>query len=77
MPVASFLLVKASNDALLDAKGKPVVRPYTPVSPPDAPGELALFIKRYDQGTMSKYISSLKVLILPHISARQFTDCNT
>jgi cytochrome-b5 reductase len=67
IPVASFLLVKASNDGLLNAKGKPIVRPYTPVSPPDAPGELALLVKRYDQGNMSKHISSLKVLILPYI----------
>jgi len=60
IPVASFLLVKASNEGLLDPKGKPIVRPYTPVSPPDAPGELALLIKRYDQGNMSKHIFSLK-----------------
>jgi cytochrome-b5 reductase len=70
--------VKASNEALLDAKGKPIVRPYTPVSPPDAPGELALLIKRYDQGKMSKHIFSLKVLILHHISGSfHLTDCNT
>jgi len=61
IPVASFLLVKASNpEALLDGKGKPIIRPYTPVSPPDTPGELALLIKRYEQGNMSKHIFSLK-----------------
>lgn len=76
IPVASFLLVKASNEALLDPKGKPIIRPYTPVSPPDAPGELALLVKRYDQGNMSKYISSLKVL--SHISGSFWlTDCIT
>jgi cytochrome-b5 reductase len=68
IPVASCLLVKASNEALLDGKGKPIVRPYTPISPSDHRGELAFLIKRYDQGNMSKHISSLKVLILPHIS---------
>jgi len=58
--VASFLLVKASNEGLLDGNGKPIVRPYTPVSSADTPGELALLIKRYYQGNMSKYIFSLK-----------------
>ncbi|KAF8807892.1 cytochrome-b5 reductase [Phlegmacium glaucopus] len=59
--VASFLLVRASNpDAVLSDKGKPIIRPYTPISPSDAPGELALLIKRYDQGNMSKHIFSLK-----------------
>jgi len=61
LPVASCLLVKASDpEALKDANGNPVVRPYTPVSPPDTPGELTLLIKRYEQGLMSKYIHSLK-----------------
>ena len=78
IPVASFLLVKASNEALLDAKGKPFVRPYTPVSPPDTPGELALLIKRYDQGNMSKHIFSLKVPIFRHYSdSFLFTCSNT
>jgi cytochrome-b5 reductase len=53
--------VKASNpEELLDGKGKPIIRPYTPVSPPDTPGELALPIKRYESGNMSKHIFSLK-----------------
>jgi len=61
LPVASCLLVKASDvEALKDAKGSPVIRPYTPISPPDAPGELTLLIKRYEQGVMSQHIHSLK-----------------
>ncbi|KAF8167564.1 cytochrome-b5 reductase [Crassisporium funariophilum] len=61
IPVASCLVVKASDpEALLDSKGKPIIRPYTPVSPPDAPGELALLIKRYESGNMSKHIFTLK-----------------
>jgi cytochrome-b5 reductase len=61
LPVASCLLVRASDpDALKDPKGNPVVRPYTPISPPHAPGELTLLVKRYEQGTMSRYIHSLK-----------------
>jgi cytochrome-b5 reductase len=73
IPVASCLLVKASDpEALKDSKGKPIIRPYTPVSPPDAPGVLSLLVKRYENGNMSKYIHTLKVLAffnpLPFIS---------
>ena len=63
IPVASCLLVKASDpEALKDPKGKPIIRPYTPVSPSDAPGVLTLLVKRYENGNMSKYIHTLKVL---------------
>ncbi|CAE6408588.1 unnamed protein product [Rhizoctonia solani] len=41
-------LCKGGGD---DNEGKPVVRPYTPVSAPHTPGELALVIKRYPDGT--------------------------
>jgi len=62
IPVASCLVVKASHpEALKDAKGNPIIRPYTPVSPPDAPGILTLLVKRYENGNMSKYIHTLKV----------------
>ena len=47
--------------ALQDAKGKPIIRPYTPVSSPDQKGELALIVKKYETGNASKYIHSLKV----------------
>ncbi|PPQ99512.1 hypothetical protein CVT24_005302 [Panaeolus cyanescens] len=61
IPVASCLVVKSSDpEGLVDAKGKPVIRPYTPVSAPDAPGELALLVKKYETGKMSKYIHELK-----------------
>jgi cytochrome-b5 reductase len=60
LPIASCVIVKASDPtALLDKKGKPVVRPYTPISPSDQPGELAFLIKRYDSGNASKHIHSL------------------
>jgi cytochrome-b5 reductase len=58
LPVASCLLVRS---ALTDANGKPIIRPYTPISPPDRKGELALLVKRYENGNQSKYIHSLKV----------------
>ena len=59
--MASCLLVKASDpEALKDVKGNPVVRPYTPVSASDHPGELVLLVKKYEKGNMSKYIHELK-----------------
>ncbi|KAI0801561.1 cytochrome-b5 reductase [Fomes fomentarius] len=63
LPVASCVVVKSPDDApnpLLDPKGKPVIRPYTPISPSDLSGELIFLIKNYDQGKMSKYIHDLK-----------------
>ena len=62
LPVASCLVVRSSDPKVLtDAKGKPIIRPYTPISPPDLKGELVLMIKRYENGNQSKYIHSLKV----------------
>ncbi|KAH9854521.1 cytochrome-b5 reductase [Lenzites betulinus] len=63
LPVASCVVVKSAADAanpLLDAKGKPVIRPYTPISPSDKPGELEFLIKRYETGKMSKYFFELQ-----------------
>ncbi|KAG6815385.1 hypothetical protein H0H87_002364 [Tephrocybe sp. NHM501043] len=61
LPVASCLVVKSSDpEALMDAKGKPVIRPYTPISAPDHKGELALLVKKYENGNASKYIHELK-----------------
>ena len=48
MKVASALLVKASDSqACVDDKGKPVIRPYTPISGPDSKGKLELMVKTY------------------------------
>ena len=61
LPVASCVIVKSSDpEGLKNAKGVPVIRPYTPISPSDAPGELTFLIKRYDNGLASKYIHELK-----------------
>ncbi|KAF4604706.1 NADH-cytochrome b5 reductase [Pleurotus pulmonarius] len=61
LPVASCLVVKSSDpNALVNDQGKPIIRPYTPISPPDLPGELTLMVKKYDTGNASKYIHSLK-----------------
>ena len=58
------MIVKSASDAAkpyVDEKGNPVIRPYTPISPSDQPGELTFLIKRYDEGKMSKYIHELKI----------------
>lgn len=61
LPITSCVVVKSSDpEALKDDKGKPVVRPYTPVSPSDVPGELTFLVKKYPQGKASKYIHELK-----------------
>lgn len=50
MPVASCLLTKALLQGPGDDKPKVIVRPYTPVSAPDAAGHLDLVIKAYPTG---------------------------
>ncbi|KAF8581700.1 cytochrome-b5 reductase [Ramaria rubella] len=61
LPVASCVVVKASDpETLKDTTGKPIIRPYTPISHPDLPGELHFLIKKYDAGNASKHIHSLK-----------------
>lgn len=61
IPITSCLVVKSSDpEALKTKEGKPVIRPYTPVSH-DLEGELHLLIKRYENGAMSQHIHSLKV----------------
>lgn len=58
LPVTSAVYLRAED--FKDANGKPMQRPYTPVSPPDLEGELAFVIKKYETGNVSKYIHSLK-----------------
>ncbi|KAF7337563.1 NADH-cytochrome b5 reductase [Mycena sanguinolenta] len=61
LPVASCVVVQAAEpEALQDKKGKPVIRPYTPISSADNTGELVFLIKKYETGVMSKYIHELK-----------------
>ncbi|KAJ7070676.1 hypothetical protein C8F01DRAFT_1244387 [Mycena amicta] len=60
LPVASCLVVRATDPQALTSKGDPVVRPYTPVETKDDTGELVLLVKKYDTGVMSKYIHELK-----------------
>ncbi|KAJ6520194.1 cytochrome-b5 reductase [Mycena sanguinolenta] len=61
LPVASCVVVQAAEpEALQDKNGKPVIRPYTPISAADNTGELAFLVKKYETGVMSKYIHTLK-----------------
>ncbi|GMM51909.1 cytochrome-b5 reductase [Starmerella bacillaris] len=41
--------------------GKPIIRPYTPISEPNALGEAVFTVKAYPEGKMSPYLHSLKV----------------
>jgi cytochrome-b5 reductase len=55
-------VVRSSDpETLKDTKGKPIVRPYTPISPSEREGELEFLIKKYDNGNASKHIHSLKL----------------
>lgn len=61
LSVASALVVKAAEEGgCVDDKGKPVIRPYTPVTAPNVEGKLELLIKRYEGGKMSQHIHGLK-----------------
>lgn len=58
--VASCILTKASLGE--DNEGKPnfVVRPYTPISTPDAKGYFDLLIKIYPEGKMTQHLAKMK-----------------
>ncbi|KAF9225294.1 ferredoxin reductase-like protein [Gyrodon lividus] len=58
LPVTSCVYLKTED--FTDAKGKPMYRPYTPISASDLEGELTFIIKKYETGNVSKYIHSLK-----------------
>lgn len=62
LTVASCLITRAQigKEAEDQTKGY-VIRPYTPVSPPDSQGSFDLVIKVYPNGNMSKHIGSLQV----------------
>jgi len=57
LPVASCIVIKAN----IGENGKPVIRPYTPVSSNDEKGYFDLIVKNYDAGVMSKYLHGLKI----------------
>lgn len=59
LPITSCLTVSADG---VEVDGKPVMRPYTPVSRPDAKGYVDLIVKDYPApaGVMSRHINNLK-----------------
>ncbi|KZT62728.1 ferredoxin reductase-like protein [Calocera cornea HHB12733] len=64
LPVAACVLLKPAEEdearAPKDNKGKPVVRPYTPISPSEKEGEVDFLIKKYDTGLFTPYLSTLQ-----------------
>lgn len=58
--VASCLLTRAPLGQDAEGKTKYVIRPYTPISDPDAKGYFDLLIKVYPEGKMSQHFASLK-----------------
>ena len=59
LSVCSAILVRGAED-VLDDKGKPVMRPYTPINTVDTPGKINLLIKHYPGGKMTQHLKSLK-----------------
>lgn len=57
LPTASCVVTKGP----LGADGKPIIRPYTPITPGTQHSYFDLLVKTYPEGNMSKYIANLKV----------------
>lgn len=60
LDIASCLLTRAPQGENAEGKPKYVIRPYTPISDPDAKGYFDLLIKVYPEGKMSQHLASLK-----------------
>ncbi|GMJ07476.1 hypothetical protein like AT5G20080 [Hibiscus trionum] len=60
LDVASCILTRAPSGQNAEGKTKYVIRPYTPISDPDAKGYFDLLIKVYPEGKMSQHFASLK-----------------
>ncbi|KAJ4952132.1 hypothetical protein NE237_028964 [Protea cynaroides] len=60
LDVASCFYTRAPQGLDDEGKMKYVLRPYTPISDPDAKGYFDLLIKLYPDGKMSQYLESLK-----------------
>ncbi|GAA6013651.1 hypothetical protein JCM10207_004803 [Rhodosporidiobolus poonsookiae] len=62
LTVASALVCKAAAEGEgLNDKGKPIIRPYTPVTAPDVEGKLELIVKHYKGGAFTEYLFGRKV----------------
>ncbi|GJP75886.1 hypothetical protein CLOP_g6291, partial [Closterium sp. NIES-67] len=61
LTVASCLVTRAPiGPPGEDGKPKVVIRPYTPITPPDVTGHFDLLVKVYPDGKMSQHMFSLK-----------------
>ncbi|KAK6522759.1 NADH-cytochrome b5 reductase [Arthrobotrys megalospora] len=54
LKIASAILTKFTPEG-----GKPIIRPYTPISDEDARGYLTLLVKQYEKGPMSTHIHEM------------------
>lgn len=55
MPIASCIVAKH-----VDANGKDILRPYTPISSASTKGHFELLVKRYPNGKMGNHLFSMK-----------------
>ncbi|CAN0900904.1 NADH-cytochrome b5 reductase-like protein [Linum grandiflorum] len=60
LDIASCLLTRYPLETTAEGKTKYVIRPYTPISDPEAKGYFDLLIKVYPDGKMSQHLASLK-----------------
>ncbi|KAK4420252.1 NADH-cytochrome reductase-like protein [Sesamum alatum] len=60
LDVASCIITRAPMGQNAEGNTKYVIRPYTPISDPDAKGYFDLLIKVYPEGKMSQHFASLK-----------------
>lgn len=60
LDIASCILTRAPIGQDAEGKTKYVIRPYTPISDPEAKGYFDLMIKVYPEGKMSRHFASLK-----------------
>ncbi|GAA5918680.1 hypothetical protein JCM6882_006213, partial [Rhodosporidiobolus microsporus] len=61
LTVASAVVAKAAKEGEgLNDKGKPIIRPYTPVTAPDVEGKMEYLIKHYKGGAFTEYLWTLK-----------------
>ncbi|EOR01999.1 hypothetical protein E3P92_00918 [Wallemia ichthyophaga] len=57
---AGLVVCKAADDSVTGDNGKPVMRPYTPISTADKRGSIDFLIKKYDDGKFTPHVHGLK-----------------
>lgn len=53
--------ILAKGDGCVDAEGKPVIRPYTPVSTNAMMGKFELMVKVYPEGKLSQHLDKMEI----------------